>query len=97
MKRLLLSLIALLVLAATLQAQTVTTTTTVTRYYTGPSIVYTVPVIQPNAIAVRPIIGPLGGFWGWRATPVVIVPAGPSQVEILQERIAELERKAGKK
>ncbi len=94
--KLLLSLVALLVLTATSQAQVRVERMTTTTYYTGPSIVYTVPVVQPNAVAIRPVIGPLGGFWGWRATPIVVVPAGPSQVEILQERIAELERKAKK-
>ncbi len=94
--KLLLSLVVLIALAATSQAQTVVTRT-VTTYYTGPSIVYTVPVVQPNAVAIYPKIGPLGGFWGYRAVPVYVAPAGPSQVELLQERIAELERKAGKK
>ncbi len=95
--KLLFNIIALLVLAATAPAQTTTTITRTTTYYTGPSIVYTVPVIQPNAIAVYPKIGLFGGFWGYRAVPVYVAPSGPSQVEILQERIAELERKAGKK
>ncbi len=87
-----------IVLAATCRsyAQFRVERTTTTMYYSGPSIVYTVP--PPNAIAFQQAYGLFGRpLPYYRAVPVYVAPAGPSQVELLQQRIDELERKAGKK
>lgn len=96
-----LSMVACLAICLMAEAQvTVTKTVTTTTYQPQPVTVQmqTVQVVQAQTVAYMktPIIGPYGGFWGYKWERVVPVVMTDSVTE-LKAKLYDLERSGHKK